>query len=164
MDALVTWLDALTLRGALWLFPIVFAAHVREEWPGFPAWAQQHASLAFTSRDYWVLHGAGLIAAVLVPILWASFPRSWVAFGLFSFVLIPSMGWNTVFHAAATVMSRRYCPGLVTAVMLYLPLLTILSLLAVNEAVLSPAMLVAAAIVAGVFHAAEVGHNVYNAW
>lgn len=111
-------LSAVTLQGAMWLFPVVFALHVREEWPCFPTWAQRYASAAFTRRQYVAIHLTGLIAAVLVPILWRLFPRPAVAFPLFAFVLIPSMGWNAVFHAGATVVSRTYCPGLITALTL----------------------------------------------
>ena len=106
----------------------------------------------------------GLLTALLVPILWHLFPLRWVAFVLFAVVLVPSMGWNAVFHAGATVASRTYCPGLITALALYLPLVSALGCLALREDVMSPGTLLGAVGVAGVFHAAEVGHNVYKAW
>ena len=157
-------LSAVTLQGAMWLFPVGFALHVREEWPRFPTWAQRYASAAFTRRQYVAIHLTGLLAAVLVPILWRLFPRPAVAFPLFAFVLIPSMGWNAVFNAGATVVSRTYCPGLITALALYLPLLSALSCLAIREGALSPGALLGAFGVGAVFRVAEVGHNVYKAW
>jgi hypothetical protein len=164
LEALATDLDGVTLGEAIWLFPVAFALHVCEEWPRFPAWAQRHASAAFTRREYVAIHLVGLLTALLVPILWHLFPLRWVAFVLFAVVLIPSMGWNAVFHAGATVASRTYCPGLITALALYLPLVSTLGCLALREDVLSAGTLLGAVGVAGVFHAAEVGHNVYKAW
>lgn len=156
--------DHVTLRQAMVWFPVAFAAHVYEEWSRFPTWAQRHASSAYTRRDYWITHLVGLLIAVLAPVLWWSLPSSGLAFVLFTFVLIPSMGWNALFHAGATVAYRAYCPGVVTAVGLYLPLLSVLSFVVLREGVLSPGMLLGAVVVAGVFHAAEVSHNVYQAW
>ena len=111
LATLTASLSAVTLQEAMWLFPVAFALHVREEWPRFPTWAQRYASAAFTRRQYLVIHLAGLLMAVLVPILWRLFPTPAVAFLLFAFVLIPSMGWNAVFHAGATVVSEHTAPG-----------------------------------------------------
>jgi hypothetical protein len=114
-DMLAGSWDHVTLRQAMVAFPVAFAAHVYEEWSRFPTWAQRYASSTYTRRDYWITHLAGLLSGVLAPVLLWSLPSSWLAFVLFTFVLIPSMGWNALFHAGATVVYRAYCPGVVTA-------------------------------------------------
>jgi hypothetical protein len=147
--SLAAW-TGVTLGQAMLLFPVVFAAHLCEEWPLFPTWAQRYASSAYTRRGYWITPLAGLLTAVLAPILWWGFPSSGLAFALFTFVLIPSMGWNALFHAGATVAYRAYCPGVVTAVALYLTLLSAIHLVVLREGVLSQGMLLGAVVIRGV--------------
>jgi hypothetical protein len=66
---------------AVWLFPVVFAAHVLEEAPGFTAWAKRHASRRYTQTDFIRNNGAtvayreyspGLVTAIggFLPLWW----------------------------------------------------------------------------------------------
>ena len=43
-----------------WLLPVVFAAHVAEEAPGFTDWARRHASERYTQADFLRNNAAGL--------------------------------------------------------------------------------------------------------
>ena len=158
------FLTHLSFREGVWLFPVAFVLHVREELPHFTAWARQNASQRFTQREYNVIHAAGVIVSLLsAAILWY-FPNKWVVFAFFAFVFAPSAFFNTFFHAGATVISGRYCPGLLTGLTLYLPLFYFLNRLALHEGLLEFRSVLLALIIAGIFHAAEVGHNVYKAW
>ena len=74
------------------------------------------------------------------------------------------MFFNTLFHAGVTVITREYCPGLVTALILYLPLFFFISSLALSEGLLNAGTLSASLVIAGVFHTWEVEHNVFKAW
>jgi hypothetical protein len=109
LQTLAAGLHGVTLGEAIWLFPVAFALHVCEEWPRFPMWAQRHASAAFTRREYVAVHLAGLLTALLVPILWHLFPLRWVAFVLFAVVLIPITRGRSVPGRAARRSRRRRC-------------------------------------------------------
>ncbi len=57
---------------------------------------------------------------------------------------------NGVFHVVATVVHRRYCPGIFTALLLYFPLSALFLRAAARERGLSAPSVLAAAILGGV--------------
>ena len=154
----MTFVDALTL------FPVVQTVHVWEEWPGFPKWARRFASSRYTDREYIVTHALAIASALAVVLLVRAFPNRFVVFVLFAFACGPAIPCNAVFHVAATVLSRQYCPGTLTSVVLYAPLAGWLVALALREGLLSSATATIAFVVAALFHALEVGHNVFKRW
>lgn len=153
-----------TFREAVWLFPIAFTLHVAEEWPRFTQWARIHASAQFTMREYVTIHVTGIFGALLFAALVARFPNRSLIFLFFAFVFGPALLFNTIFHVGATVMTRTYCPGVITALTLYLPLFYFISRAVWSENLLRGSMFGAALVIAGAFHFWEVGHNVFKAW
>jgi len=163
-SATTTILSRVTFRDAIWLFPPAFTLHVLEEWPRFTGWAKRYASPLFTQRDYNTIHVAGIIASLLFTLIVWRFPNRAVVFVFFAFVFAPSLFFNTLFHAGATVVTHEYCPGVITAVTLYLPIFFLVSSAAWRENLLDLRKLIVVLIVAGSFHLWEVGHNVFKAW
>jgi len=163
-DLVAGSLGRLSFREAVWFFPLAFALHVLEEWPKFTVWACRHASEHFKQRDYVVIHVARIILALLsAGALWL-FPGKLAVFVFFAFVFAPAVLFNSIFHAGATAVSGVYCPGLLTAIVSYLPLFYFLSRLAFREGLLSAGTGILVLVIGGVFHVMEVGHNVYKAW
>jgi hypothetical protein len=159
-----TILSDVTFRDAVWLYPPAFTLHVLEERPRFTGWAKRYASPLFTQRDYDTIHVAGIVGAIVsATILWA-FPTRMVVFTFFAFMFTPGLLFNTIFHAGATFVTGEYCPGIVTAVTVYVPVFYFLSRLAWRENLLDSRMVIFALIIAAVFHTWEVGHNVFKAW
>jgi len=157
-------LDALPFRDAVWLFCPAFVLHVIEEWPRFTRWAQTHASEQFTRRQYNTIHIAGIAASlVTVTVVWF-FPNRFVVFLFFTFAFAPSAFFNTLFHAGASVLTKTYCPGIITAIAIHLPLFFIVAQRACTEGLLTSGALVVSLSMAGAFHTWEVGHNVFKAW
>jgi hypothetical protein len=163
-DGMARFLAHLTFREGLWLFPLAFTLHVLEEVPRFTLWAQRYASERFTWQDYIAIHRLGGVVALLSPAVIGFFPAKAVVFMFFAFVFTPAVFFNTLFHAGATAISGVYCPGLLTALTLYVPLFSYLSRLAFREGLLHDDTAIVALVIAGVFHAAEVGHNVFKRW
>ena len=125
------------LTQAVWLFCPAFILHVLEEWPRYTRWAQQHASERLTQRDYNIIHTAGIAASALsAGIVWL-FPHPAVVFRFFAIVLTPAVFFNTLFHVGASCLTRTYCPGLFTALSLYIPLFALLTTLAHKEGFLN---------------------------
>jgi hypothetical protein len=154
----------LTFHGAVWLFPLAFVLHVCEEWPRFTGWVNRHSTKLFTQRDYDTIHLAGIISAfIFAAIVWWV-PTRAIAFVFFAFVFAPGLFFNSIFHAGATLLTREYCPGVITALTIYLPLFFFVSSLAWRERLLDPKTLALSLVVAGAFHTWEVGHNVFKAW
>jgi Protein of unknown function with HXXEE motif len=153
-----------SFRSAVWLFPIAFTLHVLEELPRFTVWAQTYASPMFTQTDYLRIHIAGGICAFIAAAVVWRFPNRIVVFAFLTFMFTPSLFFNTLFHAGATLYFRAYCPGVLTALIVYLPLYGYVSVLANRSGVIGARTGLVSFVTAGVFHLAEVGHNVFKAW
>jgi hypothetical protein len=157
-------IPSLSFAQAVWLFCPAFTLHVLEEWPRFPGWAKRHVSPRFTQRDYNVIHTAGIAASLLAALIVWHFPNRAVIFIFFAFVFAPSVLFNTIFHVGASVLTRSYCPGMISSVVIYLPLFAFITDLAYKEGLLGIGSLLVTLVIAGTFHSWEVGHNVFKEW
>jgi Protein of unknown function with HXXEE motif len=104
----------------LLLAPVVFVCHFLEESPGFVQWFNGHVARGITSGLFLRVNLSALvITLIVVGIDWSS--RS--AFSLtvavvwLSFLMLA----NAIFHIVGGLVDRQYVPGLVTAILLYLP-------------------------------------------
>jgi hypothetical protein len=110
-------------HAALWLPAAAVALHLCEEfvWPGgFADWYRQYPPgqhFVVTTRLLIIVNAVFVGLALLPPLLGPT-PRG-LAFWL---VVAAVAAVNAVFHIIATVRTRTYSPGVVTSVVLYLPL------------------------------------------
>ena len=150
---------------ALVLFPFAVALHVFEEWPRFPRWARRFASAAYSDREYIVTHALALVFAIGAVAIVRAFPtQPIVLFAFFALVFGPGAFCNALFHAGATVLTRTYCPGVVTGVLVYLPLSGLFVVLGLRDGLFTSHFLLVAVTVAAMFHTLEVGYNVFKRW
>src|SRR5215213_5676722 len=107
----------------LWFPAGAVAAHVFEEfvWPGgFAEWSRRYPpgqTVTVTPRFLLRINAVFAAMALLPPVLGAT-PRGagmWMVVAAIAAV-------NGVFHLVAAVCTHAYAPGVVTGVMLYLPL------------------------------------------
>jgi hypothetical protein len=105
----------------LLLAPVVFVAHFLEEAPGFVDWFNVHVERGITSELFWAVNLTGL--AITVGVI----AGEWSARSELSAIAV--VAWlsflmlaNALFHVIAAIVDRAYVPGLVTAVVLYVPL------------------------------------------
>jgi hypothetical protein len=107
-----------------WL-PFIFAAlHIFEEfvWPGrFGAWYQSYwpqIAASLTPRFFIVMNAILLAVAFFLGWMGPGWSRGlslWL-------VLAALLAENAIFHVVGVFKLRRYSPGVVTGVLLYLPL------------------------------------------
>ena len=101
--------------------PLAFVLHVLEEAPGFVDWANAHVSRGITEEMFWQGNLFALFITVIVAaIVW--FERSEVSALVGITWLSFLMGGNAILHIGAMVVDGRYVPGLITAIVLYVPL------------------------------------------
>jgi hypothetical protein len=155
-------MSEIAFRQAVWLVPVAVLLHVLEEWPRFPRWARRFASPDYTDREYVAIHAFGLATALAATWAVSRLPSPWLVFPFLALLVGPGLFWNAFFHVGGTLVSRAYCPGVLTGVVIYLPLASWLGALAVREGILGAGALAAAAAVAGAFHALEVARNVFK--
>lgn len=104
-----------------WLFPGSYAVHIAEEYwvpPGFYSWTSAFFGVDFTARVFLaanVLFFGVMVTAVVLVIrrVWGP----WVLVALATFVTM-----NGLLHLVGTAASGLYSPGLVSGVLLWVPL------------------------------------------
>jgi hypothetical protein len=98
--------------------PIIFLLHILEEWPRFPEWATRH--FGTTSRA-WFVYTHIVLVSVVTGICWmATFEssRTWI---ILAFATQWGLQTNAVFHLVTWRLFKEYSPGLVTALILFVP-------------------------------------------
>jgi hypothetical protein len=137
--------------GLLWLFVPAYMVHMTEEWfTGFPASVARFAGRPLPDPAFLVIN-----AVALALMIWAvraatrSEDNGWMGIAIATIVLI-----NTAFHSVGAIIMRSYAPGLVSAVVLYIPLGSLAMIRAFDHA---PSAQVSRGIIMGVVvHAAVV--------
>ena len=153
-------LSTISFREAVWLFPAATTLHFLEEAPRFAKWAQAHASPLYTRSRWRKIHVIGMAYVIAFTSALVLFPNRHATF-LFFALCFAQIFFNTLFHLGATLFFRSYCPGLVTALLLYPVLFWYLSSLAHRRGLLSLGAGVVACITAAVIHACDVATSVF---
>ena len=137
------------LRRGLLLAPLVFVAHFLEETPGFVAWFNAHVTPGITQDNFWSVNITGLLITVfVVSVFWASQSAGSALLVVAWLSLL--MLTNAIFHITGAVIDRAYVPGLVTAVVLYLPYFSWVALRVLRSRQVSPGLVAAAAVLGGI--------------
>lgn len=126
--------------------PLIFAAHVLEEAPSFVTWVNSHIDRDITQSVFWAVNLAGLVITIAVVLFeWVNRSKvsATVALAWLGFVMVG----NTVLHASGTVLYRAYAPGVITALLLYVPFSTLVIAAAVRTRRLTPLAATAAVVV-----------------
>ena len=129
----------LDFRTLEWLFPIVVTLHNTEEGLWLPEWAERAGfwRVSVTPRAF--RFAAAVITLPAYLVTWLSVVTgqqtvwTYLAFGCIAVTLA------NVFipHVAVTIATRSYMPGVATAVLLNLPVLTLLVVDALREGYVS---------------------------
>lgn len=105
----------------LWLYPATYLVHLAEEfWAGggFVRWLAALGGTPFTEAAFVLLNLLGLALVCLGVVLVSRDDAfGWVAIALATAVVLNALG-----HLAAGLLTASYSPGMVTGVVLWLPL------------------------------------------
>jgi hypothetical protein len=103
----------------LWLLPAAFVLHILEEWfGGFPEWIGRIAGAPLPRAMFVVVNAIAMLAAVLAVRAAARREADgWVGIAVAAVFFV-----NAFAHVFGTVITRAYSPGLVTGLVLYLPI------------------------------------------
>jgi hypothetical protein len=108
------------LHRILLLAPLIFICHFLEEAPSFVKWFNAHVTRGITPELFWMVNLSGLaITVIVIAMQW--FARSGFSMSLVVTWLSFLMFANAVFHIIGSLVDKSYVPGLITAILLYLP-------------------------------------------
>lgn len=135
------------LRSLLLAAPVVFTIHVLEEAPRFVTWVNARIDPDITQSSFWTINFAALlITLAVISFEWVSASKP-SAIALLAWLGLLMAG-NAVLHIGGTVVYRGYAPGVVTAVLLYLPFSALVTARLIRSRRVSPSA-AAIAIVVG---------------
>jgi len=150
----------LRFHEVVWFLPVATALHFPEEAPRFAAWAQKYTSPHFTQAHWKRIHSIGFAYVLVFSAMVSFYPYRPLVFLFFALCFLES-GLNAVFHLGATLYFRAYSPGVLTAIVLYPPLLWVATRTALSEELLSVASLGMALAVTTILHSLDVAKNVF---
>ena len=142
------------------LVPVAYALHVLEEAPGFAPWVRRHAARDYTDAEFVRINSVGFVSTLAATAALVRGRRG--GFAYYTVVLTQQALWNPVFHAGTTVAWGEYSPGLVTSIVVFLPLWALATRRAVNAGQLSPRRITVAVTLGGAIHAAAVADQVFH--
>lgn len=132
-----------------WLFPIAVTLHNSEEAIGLPAWWARHAQEVPVQPDpaafRFALAVLTVAAFVFTYLSGRNGKESVWAYLLFGYI-VAMLANVFIPHIPASLVLRSYTPGVVTAALINLPVMTLLALRAVREGWVSGRRAVAFAI------------------
>jgi hypothetical protein len=100
--------------------PVIFIVHVIEEGPRFVAWFNSLVTPTISQSLFLSVNAVGLVITLVVAFVVAASHEP--ASGLIGVAWVGLlMLANGLFHIVGAVALGRYCPGVVTATLLYLP-------------------------------------------
>lgn len=139
----------MAVRRLVLLAPIVFVVHVLEEAPGFVAWFNSLVPRGITQGLFLRVNASAFVITVVLTALIAASPDATAGFAMAAWVGFLFLA-NGVFHIAGTLAHGRYCPGVVTATLLYLPYGTLLLVRLARDLKLRPAAVASATAIGAV--------------
>jgi hypothetical protein len=117
--------------GLLWLFVPAYLVHVSEEWlGGFPDWIGTVVGRPLPPAAFFIINGVALVLVVAgIRAAIREDTHGWIAVTVATIVLV-----NTLAHAAGAGLTGSYSPGLISAVVLYVPLGSLAMIRAIDQA------------------------------
>ena len=111
----------ITFRKAIWFAPLAYAVHQIEETVfGFTIWREKylHASQTLPIPVFFAILMAVYLVYIIIHNLWPNKVTAW-----FVLVVILAMQFhNGIYHLVGTIYFGEYSPGLVTGLIIYIPL------------------------------------------
>lgn len=101
----------------IWILVVAYAAHIMEEYfLNWRAWAEKMSKLQLSWTEFFVANAAVIVLGFCCAIVGYREP-------LFSFIFVGLALVNGLFaHLATTLVTRVFSPGLITSIVLFIPI------------------------------------------
>jgi len=156
VEVIPKFLQTAPFRRIVWVGPLVYGVHIAEEFWRFPVWASAHFTPGFTTQRFVVSNAIIMLLLVGLTALVSAVRVRAVDFVYFCWIS-GQLFHNALFHMGTTAYFGAYSPGVLSAILLYLPICYFIARAADREGRMTNAAGVGALIVG----AAGMGSLVY---
>lgn len=103
----------------VWLFPVCFSLHLMEEWfGGFPEWMARVVGSELPRAAFIGINAFAMLALLMaVRATVATERNGWMGVAIATILFV-----NGIAHVLGSLVTRSYSPGLLTGIVLYLPI------------------------------------------
>lgn len=143
--------DNIILFRVMLAVPIAYAIHVLEESFGFPQWVNMNISVAFTTDKFRLNNLIFLIISIFLTLTVYRYPRRIMLFCLLTWVS-GLFFHNALFHIGGTLYFQDFSPGLISSVIIYIPLSFLILKSILREGQLNNLAILMSFIIGGVAH------------
>lgn len=100
-----------------WALTVAYSAHILEEYTlDWRSWAEETSGLKMKWSEFFVTNFAVIVLGMSCSFVGFAFP-------LFSYLFIGLAMVNAIFaHIGTTVIKRKFSPGLITSIALFIPI------------------------------------------
>lgn len=120
VEVIPRFLQTAPFRQVVWVAPIAYALHILEEFWQFPLWVSAHFAPGFTSARFVIANAIMMVVLVSLTALVSVLRARAVDFLYFCW-LSGQLFHNALFHIGTTAYFGVYSPGLLSAILLYVP-------------------------------------------
>lgn len=125
-------------RKIIWLMPAAYLLHIVEEYAGnFPAWVSEDVHGKFNYFGFDTNNIMFMIVLLTLVTLNSRKTSTRTAITLTVFASA-NLFWDALFHLLMTVLLNRYSPGLLTAMLLYIPISLLVGIVVIKNRILRP--------------------------
>ncbi len=102
-----------------WFFPMTYLIHIAEEyWGGFPAWIARLGGVESSNSNFLSWNSGALVMMIVgVALVLRTKSYRWLLVSFGTAVLL-----NGLTHAGVNVATRSYSPGVISGLLLFVPL------------------------------------------
>ena len=119
-----------------WLLTVAYAGHILEEYIlDWRTWAQETSKFELEWGEFLVANFAVIILGISCSVVGFDCP-------IFSYMFIGLAVVNGLFaHIGTMIVKRKFSPGLITSIILFIPICTWAYIIAAEKGILSPTFL-----------------------
>ena len=115
-----------------WLLTVAYAGHILEEYVlDWRKWAQETSKLKLEWAEFFVANFAVIVLGISCSVVGFDCP-------IFSYMFIGLAAVNALFaHIGTTIIKRKFSPGLITSIFLFIPICTWTYIIAGEKGILT---------------------------
>lgn len=153
--------DLFVFSRIILLAPSAYALHVVEESFGFPQWVSENFSVIFTTARFRRNNVMFIMLSIIITCITYKVPRKILVFMFVSW-FAGLYFHNALFHIGTTAYFKSFSPGLITSILIYIPLSCSFFYLASKEKYLNNFQIITGFIMGGIAHYAFIITDLTN--